>query len=91
MGPFNPCAGRATKICAVVKYDLNTGGDRKPIEYPDGVSAVSSAPSAPKIVWIIPADFPEEEFLKVKAQEHLYDNLRVVRASDKDNLEDIDR
>lgn len=88
---LNPCAGRSNYICAVIKYDLSTGGDRKSVESPDGVSAVSSAPSAPKIVWIIPANFPEEEFRKAKAQEHLFDNLRVVRASDEDNLENARR
>lgn len=83
--PFNPCAGKCTAICAEIK--LVSGPLENGIQIP--LPGISRAAARPYILWRVPAEFPEEDFLRIKARERQYDNLRVVRGLE-DETDDTD-
>lgn len=80
-GLLNPCAGRTTRICAVITYDptLGPGNGGSIIGGGGGITITpnSTGSGQGRYTIILPEDTPYEDYIKMKQQAALYPNCQM--------------
>lgn len=79
-GLFNPCAGRTTRICAVITESPTLGpGNSGEIVGGGGLGLTPNSVSTGQKQYtiILPEDTPYEDYIKMKQQAKLYPNYEV--------------